>query len=130
MNDFSKNVYLAVQKIPRGKVTNYGCIAFMAGKPRAARGVGFVLHRNPDPVRTPCHRVVFKDGSLCAGYVFGGPDVQRRLLEEEGVAFLPDGRVDMEQCGWFGGVTPWDGNKKALCSGDAPEHSGFVTRTF
>ena len=72
MNDFSKNVYLAVQKIPRGKVTNYGCIAFMAGKPRAARGVGFVLHRNPDPVRTPCHRVVFKDGSLCAGYVFAG----------------------------------------------------------
>ena len=79
MNDFSKNVYLAVQKIPRGKVTNYGCIAFMAGKPRAARGVGFVLHRNPD---------------------------QRRLLEEEGVAFLPDGRVDMEQCGWFGDETP------------------------
>lgn len=106
MNDFSKNVYLAVQKIPRGKVTNYGCIAFMAGKPRAARGVGFVLHRNPDPVRTPCHRVVFKDGSLCAGYVFGGPDVQRRLLEEEGVAFLPDGRVDMEQCGWFGDEMP------------------------
>ena len=106
MNDFSKNVYLAVQKIPRGKVTNYGCIAFMAGKPRAARGVGFVLHRNPAPVRTPCHRVVFKDGSLCAGYVFGGPDVQRRLLEEEGVAFLPDGRVDMEQCGWFGDETP------------------------
>ena len=90
MNDFSKNVYLAVQKIPRGKVTNYGCIAFLAGKPRAARGVGFVLHRNPDPVRIPCHRVVFKDGSLCAGYVFGGPDVQRALLAEEGVAFLPD----------------------------------------
>ena len=66
MNDFSKNVYLAVQKIPRGKVTNYGCIAFLAGKPRAARGVGFVLHRNPDPVCIPCHRVVFKDGSLCA----------------------------------------------------------------
>ena len=42
MNDFSKNVYLAVQKIPRGKVTNYGCIAFLAGKPRAARGVGYL----------------------------------------------------------------------------------------
>ena len=102
MNDFSKNVYLAVQKIPRGKVTNYGCIACLAGKPRAARGVGFVLHRNPDPVCIPCHRVVFKDGSLCAGYVFGGPDVQRALLAEEGVAFLPDGRVDMAACGWFG----------------------------
>ena len=65
-------------------------------------GVGFVLHRNTDPVNTPCHRVVFKDGSLCKGYVFGGPDVQRKKLEAEGVQFLPDGRVDMKACGWFG----------------------------
>ncbi len=78
----------------------------MAGKPRAARGVGFVLHRNPDPVRTPCHRVVFKDGSLCAGYIFGGPDAQRKLLEAEGVRFLPDGRVDMDACGWYGPDAP------------------------
>lgn len=102
MHDFSQNVYRAVQKIPRGKVSNYGCIAFLAGKPRAARGVGFVLHRNPDPEHIPCHRVVFKDGSLCKGYVFGGPDVQRQKLIEEGVAFLPDGRVDMETSGWYG----------------------------
>ena len=102
MNDFSKNVYAAVQRIPKGKVASYGLIAFLAGKPRAARGVGFVLHRNPDPVHIPCHRVVFKNGSVCTGYVFGGPDVQRQRLEEEGVLFLPDGRVDMETCAWFG----------------------------
>ena len=75
---------------------------FAAGNPRASRGVGFVLHRNTDPVNTPCHRVVFKDGSLCKGYVFGGPDVQREKLKAEGVRFLPDGRVDMKACGWFG----------------------------
>jgi methylated-DNA-protein-cysteine methyltransferase-like protein len=43
--------------------------------------------------------VVFRDGSVCTGYAFGGPEVQRRLLSEEGVSFLPDGRVDMEMCG-------------------------------
>ena len=102
MNDFSKRVYAAVQKIPKGKVASYGTIAFLAGKPRAARGVGFALHRNPDPVNTPCHRVVFKNGSVCTGYVFGGPEVQRRRLEEEGVKFLPNGNVDMEACAWFG----------------------------
>lgn len=102
MNDFSKNVFQAVRKIPRGKVANYGCIAFLAGKPHAARGVGFVLHRNTDPENTPCHRVVFKDGSLCKGYVFGGAGIQRARLKEEGVLFLPDGRVDMKACGWFG----------------------------
>ena len=90
MNDFSERVFQVVREIPRGKVTNYGFVAFAAGKPRASRGVGFVLH------------VVFKDGSLCKGYVFGGPDVQREKLEAEGVRFLPDGRVDMKACGWFG----------------------------
>ena len=89
MNDFSERVFQVVREIPRGKA-------------RASRGVGFVLHRNTDPVNTPCHRVVFKDGSLCKGYVFGGPDVQREKLEAEGVQFLPDGRVDMKACGWFG----------------------------
>ena len=64
--------------------------------------MGFVLHRNTDPVNTPCHRVVFKDGSLCKGYVFGGPGIQREKLKAEGVRFLPDGRVDMKACGWFG----------------------------
>ena len=61
MNDFSERVLQVVREIPRGKVTNYGFVAFAAGKPRASRGVGFVLHRNTDPVNTPCHRVVFKD---------------------------------------------------------------------
>lgn len=86
MNDFSERVFQVVREIPRGKVTNYGFVAFAAGNPRASRGVGFVLHRNTDPVNTPCHRVVFKDGSLCKGYVFGGPDVQREKLEAEGRA--------------------------------------------
>lgn len=102
MNEFSRNVHRAVQQIPKGKVASYGTVAFLAGKPRAARGVGFVLHRNDDGDVTPCHRVVFKDGSLCAGYIFGGPGAQRQKLESEGVRFLPDGRVDMEHCGWWG----------------------------
>lgn len=46
MNDFSERVFQVVREIPRGKVTNYGFVAFAAGNPRASRGVGFVLHRN------------------------------------------------------------------------------------
>lgn len=117
MNDFSKNVYLAVQKIPRGKVTNYGCIAFLAGKPRAARGVGFVLHRNPDPVCIPCHRVVFKDGRMATGFAFGGPDEQRRMLAAEGVAFDEEGRVIMEEF-------QWDGRPESATSGEGDVPTG------
>lgn len=65
------------------------------GSPRASRIVGGALHRNPEPGKTPCHRVVFRDGSLAPGFAFGGPGAQRALLEAEGVTFLPDGRVDM-----------------------------------
>lgn len=92
--------YRVVRAIPRGSVATYGQVAALAGHPRSARFVGFALHANPDPSTIPCHRVVFKDGSVCAGYVFGGPEVQRELLEHEGVALLPDGRVDMARCQW------------------------------
>ena len=38
MNDFSERVFQVVREIPRGKVTNYGFVAFAAGNPRASRG--------------------------------------------------------------------------------------------
>ena len=50
----------------------------------------------------PCHRVLFKDGSLCKGFAFGGPDVQRDLLRSEGVAFLDDDHVDLSAHLWDG----------------------------
>lgn len=100
MTEFTRRVYEVTRSIPRGRVMSYGQVARLAGNHRAARGVGFALHRNPCPGEIPCHRVVFKDGCVCTGYAFGGPEVQRRLLEEEGVGFLPDGRVDMEKYGF------------------------------
>lgn len=85
MNTFDK-VYQAVKQIPRGKVTTYGEIARHIGisNPRV---VGFALHVNKDPDNIPCHRVVNKHGELAPGYAFGGLDVQRQLLEQEGVSF-------------------------------------------
>lgn len=98
---FFARVYDVVRQIPEGRVATYGQVASMVGEPRKARFVGFAMHSSPGAKGgVPCHRVVFKDGSLCAGYVFGGPDAQRALLEEEGVTFLADGRVDMGLCQW------------------------------
>jgi len=100
--EFTKRIYEETARIPRGRVSSYGTIAWLAGNPRAARAVGFALHRNPRPGEIPCHRVVFRDGSLCQGFAFGGPEVQRALLEAEEVPFLPDGRVDLARCAWHG----------------------------
>jgi len=61
----------------------YGEIAKKVGT--TPRVVGFALHKNPDPKNIPCHRVIFKDGSLSPGYAFGGEGAQREKLRQEGV---------------------------------------------
>lgn len=62
------------------------------GNPRL---VGFALHQNRDPQKVPCHRVVRWDGVLAKGYAFGGLKAQKRKLEQEGVVFAGEYRVDL-----------------------------------
>ena len=88
-------VYDFVKNIPRGKVATYGQIALFLGNRNYARVVGNVLHNNPDPEHIPCHRVVNAQGKLARSYAFGGIDVQRRLLESEGVVFKNEQMVDL-----------------------------------
>lgn len=97
---FFDKVYEAVKKIPEGKVLTYGDIARAVGSPRAARQVGWALHCNPYPGVVPCHRVIFKDGSLSSGFAFGGRDVQKAMLEAEGVAVSDDFKVDLSKYRW------------------------------
>lgn len=101
MNTFER-IYDVVKKIPKGKVATYGTVAAMAGNPRWARVVGYALHVNPEPGTIPCHRVVTRNGEVSAAFAFGGENMQRLLLSEEGVEFLSDGKVDMKKYAWFG----------------------------
>ena len=96
MNTFEK-IYEVVKSIPKGKVATYGQVAFLAGNPRWARVVGYALHVNPDTSVIPCHRVVNREGRLAPGFAFGGEEVQRQLLEAEGIVFEPDGRIDLRK---------------------------------
>lgn len=92
---FQQRVYDEARKIPRGFAMTYGELArrIGCGCPRA---VGQALRVNPFAPEVPCHRVVAGDGSLTG---FGGKRDEtalgrkRHLLVEEGVSFLPDGRV-------------------------------------
>lgn len=95
MNTFEK-IYEQVKKIPRGKVASYGQIALLAGNPRWSRVVGYALHVNPDPDSIPCHRVVTKDGKLSPAFAFGGENMQRQFLLNEGVVFIDENTVDMK----------------------------------
>lgn len=98
MNTFEK-IYEVVKSIPKGNVATYGQVALIAGNPRWARVVGYALHNNPDPSTIPCHRVVNRKGRVAAVFAFGGGEVQRQLLEAEGIVFEQDGRIDLGKYG-------------------------------
>lgn len=97
---FYDTVYAVVKKIPKGRVATYGQIAVLCGSPRAARAVGYALHFNPDPANIPCFRVVNRFGGLAPAFAFGGIDVQRALLEADGVEVKEDDTVDLQKYGW------------------------------
>ena len=92
-----ERIYNVVMQIPKGKVATYGTVALLAGNPRWARVVGYALHNNPRPGIIPCHRVVNRNGEVAEAFVFGGGNEQRRLLEEEGIEFELDGRINLNR---------------------------------
>lgn len=100
-NTFER-VYAIVRRIPKGKVTTYGQIAWLLGNPRMSRVVGYALHVNPEPGVIPCHRVVNRFGRVSPAFAFGGENRQITLLKDEGVTFLEDGNVDMKRHMWYG----------------------------
>lgn len=95
-----ERIYEVVKRIPKGKVATYGQVALLAGNPRWSRVVGYALHQNPAPGVIPCHRVVNREGRVAPAFAFGGSDVQRELLESEGVTFREDGTVDLAVYIW------------------------------
>ncbi len=92
---FRLDVLNIVSQIPTGMVTTYGTIAALAGWPSHSRMVGRTLRLTPGAEKLPCHRVVNKVGRTAPGWF-----EQRLLLEEEGVAFMPNGHVDMKAHFW------------------------------
>ena len=99
MNSFFTQVRDLVSRIPSAKVASYGQIASMLGDPRQARTVGWAMRGCPEEL--PWHRMVKADGSLPnAGFA----ELQKAMLEREGVTFLDNGKIDMEQYAWKGDV--------------------------
>jgi O-6-methylguanine DNA methyltransferase len=79
---FTRRVLTAVRRIPVGRVTTYGAIARLAGKPRAARAVGNIM-RDARVPGLPYHRVIAA-GGLLGGYG-GNLSLKRALLAAEGL---------------------------------------------
>ncbi len=81
-NSFSEKVLIVVSEIQKGEVLTYKEVAKKAGKPKAFRAVGNILHKNYDS-KIPCHRVVRSDGKT-GGYN-RGKKRKMEILKKEGV---------------------------------------------
>ena len=94
-----QRVYAYLRTIPKGKVVTYGQIAAHLGDPKLARAVGNALHKNPDPEKYPCYKVVSAQGKLSEHFAFGGLQGQKIRLEAEGIHVTKD-KVDLSRYQW------------------------------
>jgi methylated-DNA-protein-cysteine methyltransferase related protein len=99
LTEYSNRVIKLIQAIPKGKVATYGLIAELAGNPRGARQVGWILHSSTQKYQLPWQRVIKAGGKLSFPEQSVAYLQQKELLEQEGIVFL-NARVDLNLYLW------------------------------
>lgn len=100
---FSARVFAFVRQVPRGRVVTYGQVAVLLGAPAAARAVGYALASLTDGDAVPWWRVINRSGGISLRGRGTEADLQRTLLEREGVIFDASGRCDLGRYRWWPG---------------------------
>ena len=102
MSAFTDKIIQIVNMVPKGKVVSYGQVALMAGVPRGARQVGWVLF-NEGPNHKdelPWWRVINNGGKISIKNPRISADEQKRKLEAEGIPVTKDFQIDIEKYRW------------------------------
>ncbi len=100
MTPFARRVYSVVSAIPRGRILSYKDVATISGSPRAPRAVGGALSNLPGDSDVPWWRVVSSVGRITTAAIHHTAQIQRALLEDEGVVFDRANRIDWDRFGW------------------------------
>lgn len=101
MSMFKAQVMKVVRQIPYGRVVSYGQVAVYAGKPGAARAVGWILKQN-ETADIPWHRVINNQGRISIkGNWFHDAQMQAGLLRKEGIVINKDFTLDIEKYRWL-----------------------------
>ena len=98
-DSFFEAVKKLIKSIPPGQVATYGQIAALAGNPQGARQVVWVLHTYSEKENLPWHRVINSKGGISLGHG-SGYEMQKALLEEEGIIFDKNDRVNLKKYQW------------------------------
>ena len=99
MNSFSAHVLKIVKQIPKGKVVSYGQIALLAGSPRSARQVGWILNQLSDD-QTPWWRVINNSGRITIKHEEITAQEQKARLEAEGIIVSETLQIDIKKYRW------------------------------
>ncbi|MFX1312632.1 MAG: MGMT family protein [Promethearchaeota archaeon] len=99
LSDFTQKIIYIIKKIPRGKVLTYGFIAKLAGNPKAARQVSWVLHSSTKKYNLPWHRVINSKGLISLKSI-EDREYQKTLLKQEGVEVSDRFKVDLNKFLW------------------------------
>jgi methylated-DNA-protein-cysteine methyltransferase-like protein len=94
-----ERIYATVRRVPPGRVATYGQIAKLTGG-CGARQVGYALAALPEKSTVPWQRIINSQGRVSLRSGGGHDDLQRQLLEEEGIEFSLDGRIDLRRFSW------------------------------
>ena len=97
---YRETVYSLVRQIPAGRVMTYGQIAHILGDGYTARTVGYVMH-GAETETVPWHRVINSQGKCSTSKLTIPMDLQRELLEAEGVVFSGRGKCDLGLFQWW-----------------------------
>ncbi|MFX0142443.1 MAG: MGMT family protein [Candidatus Hodarchaeota archaeon] len=98
-SDFTEQIIHIIKSIPKGYVLTYGFIAKLAGNPRAARQVSWILHSSSKKYNLPWHRVISSNGKISLKS-FEDRQYQKNLLEKEGIKVLEGFKVDLNKYLW------------------------------
>lgn len=99
-NELHRQILEVIALIPYGKVATYGQIAKLAGLPKHARLVGYVLKHLDKSSEIPWYRVINSQGKISVTHINQqGENVQQSLLEQEGI-YLLNGKISLKKFVW------------------------------
>ena len=100
-DSFFARVYEVARMVPQGRVTTYGAIAAYLGSKGSARMVGWAMNKSHTAKQyVPAHRVINRNGLLSGKHHFGGQDVMKELLQNEGIRVEEDKVVAFQKLFW------------------------------
>lgn len=100
VSEFKKRITKIVKSVPEGKLVSYGQVALMAGVPRGARQVGWILNKLESGTDVPWWMVINNEGRISIKGAWVNAENQKVMIEREDIKVSKDYDVDLDKFRW------------------------------